>query len=287
MPARLTPRRLLKGLRLLRLFATRQVTVGDRRYRIALPLRRDSLVFAATGISSYESALTTAFYEVLRRRSGAVMDVGANSGQTMLKLLSIDPSRRYIGVEPQSSCCTDIQAFIHRNKLANHDIVCCGISSAAGLATLSFGVPNDVRASLVSEFRPPDVLTRKTTVPVVTGDELLDAFELEDVALIKIDVEGGELEVLQGLQETLRTRRPFIALEVLPNRLVHSGAPLDKRTRQVRAKRYGAMQELLTVAGYEISLIGEGGRLTAADFEPDEHGAVRNYIADPGRQSER
>lgn len=232
-------------------------------------------------MNEYESELTATFRYVLGRRPGAVIDVGANVGQTLLKLLAIDPSRHYVGVEPQISCCADLQAFIERNELWNHEIICCGISDTTGLATLGFEISNDARASLVPEFRPPGVLPRSSTVPVVTGDELLRTLGIEQVALIKIDVEGGELEVLQSFEETLQKDQPVITLEVLPNELVHSGTPLDTKTKQVRMKRYKAMHELLVGAGYGISLVRQDGSSIPVDsFEPDALGSVRNYVAE-------
>lgn len=41
----------------------------------------------------------------------------------------------------------------------------------------------------------------------------LDSFELDDVALIKIDVEGGEPAVIRGARETIARCRPLICAE--------------------------------------------------------------------------
>ena len=42
----------------------------------------------------------------------------------------------------------------------------------------------------------------------------LDSFELADIDLIKIDVEGSELEVLKGAQSLLATSKPCLWLEI-------------------------------------------------------------------------
>ena len=137
-------------------------------------------------------------------------------------------------------------------------------------------------AKLGCGIPPSELLTKKTVVPVVTGDEMLAALGVDDVALIKIDVEGGELEVLRGFHETLEIHRPFVTIEVLPNLLVSTGAPLDAATKQVRADRFAAMFELLAAADYTMALIGPGGDLEPAPaFLPDPGGTVRNYVALP------
>jgi FkbM family methyltransferase len=42
----------------------------------------------------------------------------------------------------------------------------------------------------------------------------LDSFELEDVAFVKVDVEGHELAVLQEAQETIRRNLPHLLVEI-------------------------------------------------------------------------
>lgn len=43
--------------------------------------------------------------------------------------------------------------------------------------------------------------------------ETLDSFDLKDVDLIKIDVEGYELDVVKGAEQTLRRCRPVVVVE--------------------------------------------------------------------------
>lgn len=54
----------------------------------------------------------------------------------------------------------------------------------------------------------------------------LDKFNLEDVDLIKIDVDGMELEVLEGAIDTIKEYRPVVVIEelIMPNgRINHGG----------------------------------------------------------------
>jgi FkbM family methyltransferase len=63
------------------------------------------------------------------------------------------------------------------------------------------------------ELSPIDIehaAWQATEVDVTT----LDAYDLDDVALIKIDVEGHELQVLEGARTTLQQNRPTVLVEV-------------------------------------------------------------------------
>lgn len=55
--------------------------------------------------------------------------------------------------------------------------------------------------------------------------ETLDSFDLQDVDLIKIDCEGGELFVLQGAFETLKRCKPVVVVEQKPGKAQQFGLP--------------------------------------------------------------
>lgn len=52
------------------------------------------------------------------------------------------------------------------------------------------------------------------SVPLTAGDILVSKYS-DPLVAVKIDVEGLEISVLEGLKNSLDTFRPFIAIEVL------------------------------------------------------------------------
>ena len=54
---------------------------------------------------------------------------------------------------------------------------------------------------------------RTVPVPAIPGDDLLEIFGFAEPELIKIDVEGHELQVLEGLSRTLERARPVLVME--------------------------------------------------------------------------
>jgi hypothetical protein len=63
----------------------------------------------------------------------------------------------------------------------------------------------------------------------------LDSFDLHGVGLIKIDVEGAELGVLEGAVETLRRFRPLLLVEIEQR---HHRAPIGGVFERLRALDY-------------------------------------------------
>jgi FkbM family methyltransferase len=77
----------------------------------------------------------------------------------------------------------------------------------------------------------------------------LDFFDLRDVALIKTDAEGADLEILQGAEKTIRTCQPILCYEYLgPN------PEIDP----VRFNRLGAFIEGLDYDAQEVLMDIEG-----------------------------
>ncbi len=90
----------------------------------------------------------------------------------------------------------------------------------------------------ISAFQNEVTSQNKLRVRVRSLDSIVHAGEIMPPSLVKIDVEGAELLVLQGAQATLREHHPEIFAEV------HSPALLKQ------------CMEFLTAANYRVELVG-------------------------------
>jgi FkbM family methyltransferase len=270
---------LKKAVLATRLSRGREITLGGKTYQM-----KGFFVntLALKGQGGREPWLDTVFEAVLRLSDGAFLDVGANIGQTMLKVLSFDPSRRYIGFEPQVSCCFLIQHFLEKNSIGSFAILPVGLSRGNGTVKLYRGGEYDSTASTVKEFRPVNFHSSYSYVCLRKGDELVSELEITSIAAIKIDVEGAELEVIEGLLETIQAKKPVIIFEVLNHFVIGTGAKLDDEHIRFRESRIAKMEDLLRQQKYEIYNVLPGNRLknihkitpsVSADL------SVTNYIA--------
>ena len=231
-----------------------------------------------------EAYLDPAFSAALALKEGVFLDVGANIGQTLLMLLSLDAERHYVGFEPQLDCCFYIQRFIEQNRLPRHSVLPIGLSNRSGLSELfRRDVLTDTTASTIRGFRSDDFYGQVDWVPLVPGDQVVRDLGLSQIGVLKVDVEGGELEVLEGFRDTLGSHRPFVFFEVLNHFMVATGKHLDPETVAFREARVAKLEGLLRDAGFAIFNVLPDQALELQRIEPQVSAdlTLTNYVAAP------
>jgi FkbM family methyltransferase len=139
--------------------------------------------------------------------SGAtVVDVGANIGyNTVYAARRTGPSGRVIAVEPTPDNLAVLEDNVAAARLVNVEVKRAAAGRTAG--TRAFYVRGDTSA--VNSLFPAScyaMVTRVLEVPVARLDDLVDG----EADVVKIDVEGAELDVLEGMPRLLG--RPGLAL---------------------------------------------------------------------------
>lgn len=143
------------------------------------------------------------------------IDVGANSGIfTLLASSRVGPTGRVLSFEPVPSMRKRLMENISLNTMSNifvHDVA---ISNVEGVLPLFEG-PEGHKG--ISSLRKID----NSTVTIEVKTRPLDAFgdDLSAVKLIKVDVEGAEQLVLEGMTRVLQNHHPYLVIEVTDNYL--------------------------------------------------------------------
>jgi len=130
-----------------------------------------------------------------------IFDIGANIGYYTVQLArTAGPGARLHAFEPVSSTAALLAENVALNGLRNVVVNRAIVSDTLGAqpiylsATANTGQSSLVRASARSE-----------TVDTVTVDAYCQARNIERIDLVKVDVEGHELRVLQGMAGLLRS----------------------------------------------------------------------------------
>ncbi len=147
-----------------------------------------------------------------------VYDVGANIGFfTMLCSRLVGPEGRVFAFEPIPENLATLRHNVALNGLSNVTIVEQALSSSTGTAEMfvspwsAFHSLNVEGASKQSDHEPQE---GQITVQTVTLDEFAGREGVRSPDLLKVDVEGAELIVLEGAPETLHSRRPLLLCEL-------------------------------------------------------------------------
>jgi len=273
---------------LVRLFAKKNIKVGERQYRLRGFFVNE--LAAREAILDSEPWLDTVYRAALMSQKGVFLDVGANIGQTLLKVLALEENRPYIGFEPQVPCCFLVQRFIEDNELHSHGILPVGLSDRDALVKLhTRGEGYDSAATTIENFRPAAFYKSYRYVSVRKGDSVVAELNIPEISTIKIDVEGGELEVIEGLSQTIREHKPFVIFEVLNSFLILTGEKLDQQSVEFRQSRIERMEAALTALGYDIyQVLPENSLKKTTKIQPGKTAdlSMTNYVAVPKVKSD-
>jgi FkbM family methyltransferase len=147
-------------------------------------------------------------------RAGDILfDIGANVGFfSVIGARLLGPSGSVYAFEPVPSNARCIRRNAALNDLANIEVVARAVSDRTGSAELMLASYSG-GAALTTAGRPPDATT-SISVEVASIDDLVATAAVQPPSVVKIDVEGAELEVLRGMAVTLREHRPVLICEI-------------------------------------------------------------------------
>jgi FkbM family methyltransferase len=128
-----------------------------------------------------------------------IVDLGANVGYTLLDFRLRYPNARLIGLEP------DPVAFhtLRLNTAADPNISVLPLAIAGADGLREFYSSSE---SVVSGFERTRDFQTPITVPTRSLDTLMKELGLARIDLLKIDVEGAEVDVLRGAASLLGRR---------------------------------------------------------------------------------
>ena len=140
------------------------------------------------------------------RGNSNCLDIGASMGVVLREMLTLAPNGTHIAFEPLPE-----RALALRGRFPNADIRQIALSDHYGTSEYTHVPDCDGYSGLRPQWYPRNWRTEQIEVEVDTLDRCLPPGYKP--ALVKIDVEGAEREVIAGGMEVLRSARPIVVFE--------------------------------------------------------------------------
>jgi FkbM family methyltransferase len=210
-----------------------------------------------------DHGLQVVLASVLRTDASAI-DVGANEGDVLASIVRLAPRAKHVAFEPIPTLHASLAA-----RFPNVDVRCAAVSNMAGTSEFTQVLDAPAYSGLRQRSDLPPEAQRVQQVSVRTErlDDLLD--DGFAPTLIKIDVEGAELGVMQGAMETLERYRPHVVFE-------HGAGGADLYGTQP-----AQVFELLDGVGLRIFDLDGSGPYSRAHFEATFTEPIWNFLAAP------
>ncbi|NET85501.1 MAG: FkbM family methyltransferase [Moorea sp. SIO1F2] len=169
------------------------------------------------------------------------IDVGANFGMhTLYAAKLVGEMGRVFAFEPVPSNLNLLKKNIHLNHLEQQVKVIPKALSNSPDPFLTFHVPVD-EVAVTASLRPDKTTQEAIQVANTRLDDYWNEVNLP-VKIIKIDVEGAELEVLRGAEQLIRRQKPLLLIEVHGFAFPDFGTNLDEFRKYLEALGYTESQ---------------------------------------------
>ena len=218
------------------------------------------------------------FFTLVKRhpelfQGGDVLDIGANIGYTAsVFAAALQPSAKVYAFEPDQASFNMLRDVIQRKNLgASVEILQMAVGSSDG--TLEFWHNDEHSADhrvVTPQFNSSELDRSKvTTVPVTRIDSFVASRGLGNISFIKIDVQGYELAVCEGMKKTLQAFPQLcVAFEYAPDGMRELG--FDP----------AALLQFFRHAGFQLCILTRHGLHLAADDVAIELAAERSGYVD-------
>lgn len=189
------------------------------------------------------------------------IDIGAHAGAILREMVRAAPHGRHIAYEP-------LPEFAARlaDEFPGVDVRNAAVSDVTGETTFFRMAGGEMQSGLKLRTGTPDELARPFTVRVEKLDEALASDYVP--ALIKIDVEGAERQVIEGAMETLTRHAPVVVFEHGP------GAQDEYKTSPEQV-----YDLLVSGAGMRIFDIDGEGPYSRTQFVDVYYQPIWNFVA--------
>jgi FkbM family methyltransferase len=162
------------------------------------------------------------FLQSAVKAGDVVVDIGAHLGlMTVIASKLAGKEGHVYAFEPTPSTYETLQSVVALNHAGN--VTCCHAAVSAKDGQIDFFLSEDEGSNSNSLLARNQRDRKPVRVKVVSLDAFARENRITRIAVLKIDAEGSELDVLSGADTVLRQHRPLVILAVHPSLIRNNG----------------------------------------------------------------
>ena len=183
--------------------------------------------------------------------SGVVFDVGAHAGQYAKLFARAAANGRVYAFEPGSYARAILRTALWLHRLGNVTVVPLALGAQCGVDVLNVPVKGRISYGFgLSHLGRPQMrwaAIAQELAAIATIDAVAAALGLDRLDFIKADIEGWEMAMLRGGEQSLRRFQPTLLIELAGAHLAHAGDRIGDAFAFLAGLGYGAFE--LSAAG--------------------------------------
>lgn len=172
------------------------------------------------GVYEFEKVETALWIEYAKK-SNRILDIGSNFGYYSLLASDVNPRSKILAFEPSPAMFQRLSYNLNLNKYSNVVPLNLGVSNEKGM--FDFFVADSKHSGMSGLSMPDGVGGQKIKVEIETIDQVLADQGGFLPELIKIDVEGNELNALMGMRQMFSVCKPVFFIEIYDRNLSKFG----------------------------------------------------------------
>jgi FkbM family methyltransferase len=153
--------------------------------------------------------LTQQILQSVLKSNSSCVDVGAHKGEMLALIRKYAPQGRHFAFEPIPAMFAQLQQTVSSDV----KVFPFALSNYNGKTTFHLVKDEPAYSGIKRrEYKTANPIVEVIEVEVMRMDDVLQKREVS-IDLIKIDVEGGELDVMRGAESILKKDRPVLVFE--------------------------------------------------------------------------
>lgn len=200
-----TSKCILSKPKMLNWIPIKKINVNLNGILLSMPLVMDYMIYVKSDWELQEKE----FMKKFSKNDGVILDIGSNIGLHTIMLAKENIDSKIISIEASPTIFKLLNQNCSANKLTNVIFYNTAITDQDD-AEISFYHRESMSTTdkqLLEDWQVPESDIRKETTKTITIDMLLKREKVDNVLLLKMDIEGGEVVALDGAKSSLEQKK--------------------------------------------------------------------------------